>query len=143
MILPQGTKAPDANLLDGVDSTDFLKTTDVQSFANIKVGEVNVDADSVSDTLEIAAGDHINISPDPSTDKITISIAQDTDHKFVSEQQITEWNSKQDALGYTPINKTGDTMTGELQAPSINIGGKFKFVYDPNTNSLVLEVNSN
>lgn len=30
--------------------------------------------------------------------------------------------SKQDALGYTPVNKAGDTMTGNLSVPKISVG---------------------
>lgn len=34
--------------------------------------------------------------------------------RFVTDAQITAFTGKQDALGYTPVDKNGDTMTGPL-----------------------------
>lgn len=41
-------------------------------------------------------------------------LTQDSTHRLVSDTQISTWNGKQDALGYVPVNKAGDTMTGAL-----------------------------
>ena len=42
------------------------------------------------------------------------NIKQDANNRFVTDAEKTAWNGKQDALGYTPVNKAGDTMTGTL-----------------------------
>lgn len=47
------------------------------AFANVKVGSTTVAADSKTDTLELAAGTNITLTPDASTDKVTIT-AKDT-----------------------------------------------------------------
>lgn len=47
------------------------------AFANIKVGETTVAADAVQDTIELIAGSNITITPDATSDKITIT-AKDT-----------------------------------------------------------------
>lgn len=44
------------------------------SFTKIKVGSTNVEADSVTDTLELVAGDNIKLTPDATNDKVTIAI---------------------------------------------------------------------
>lgn len=38
---------------------------------------------------------------------------------WLSSTDWTTFNNKQSALGYTPVNKAGDTMTGSLTAPSL------------------------
>jgi hypothetical protein len=41
-------------------------------------------------------------------------------NKPISTATQSALNGKQNALGYTPVNKAGDTMTGPLTAPGIN-----------------------
>lgn len=43
------------------------------NFKTIKVGETNINADNTEDTLTLAAGTNITLTPDVDTDKITIS----------------------------------------------------------------------
>lgn len=38
----------------------------------------------------------------------------DASNRTVTDAQIAAWTGKQDALGYTPLNKAGDTMGGYL-----------------------------
>ena len=38
--------------------------------------------------------------------------------RHITSAERTTWNGKQDALGYTPVNKSGDEMTGILTAYS-------------------------
>lgn len=38
--------------------------------------------------------------------------------KHITSAERTAWNAKQNALGYTPVNKAGDTMTGIITAQS-------------------------
>ena len=48
------------------------------AFSNVKVGTTTVAADSKTDTLEIAAGSNITITPDATNDKITIAATNTT-----------------------------------------------------------------
>jgi hypothetical protein len=43
------------------------------TFSNVKIGSTTVAADSKTDTLELEAGDNIELTPDSTNDKITIS----------------------------------------------------------------------
>jgi hypothetical protein len=40
-------------------------------------------------------------------------VITDTSNRFVTDGDKIAWNGKEDALGFTPINKAGDTLTGE------------------------------
>lgn len=48
------------------------------AFSNVKIGTTTVAADSKTDTLEIAAGSNITITPDATNDKITIAATNTT-----------------------------------------------------------------
>lgn len=41
--------------------------------------------------------------------------------KHITSAERASWNAKQDALGYTPVNKAGDTMTGTLVVDGKNL----------------------
>ena len=43
------------------------------TFSNVKIGSTTVAADSKTDTLELEAGDNIELTPDSTNDKITVS----------------------------------------------------------------------
>lgn len=43
------------------------------AFSNVKVGSTTIAADTKTDTLEVVAGNNINVTPDATNDKITIS----------------------------------------------------------------------
>jgi hypothetical protein len=47
------------------------------AFGNVKVGTATIQADSESDTLELAAGTGITLTPDATNDKVTIAVTQD------------------------------------------------------------------
>ena len=49
-------------------------------------------------------------------DEIDSHLADNVRH--ITSAERTTWNGKQDALGYTPVNKSGDEMTGILTAQS-------------------------
>lgn len=44
---------------------------------------------------------------------------------IVSVWNGTAWTTFQTALGYTPVNKAGDTLTGALDLPSAMVGGSY------------------
>src|SRR6185312_12027225 len=47
-----------------------------------------------------------------------IAPATATGDGYLSHGDWSTFNGKQDALGYTPVNKAGDTMTGALNLPT-------------------------
>ncbi|MCX7957684.1 MAG: hypothetical protein N3B13_01400 [Deltaproteobacteria bacterium] len=63
----------------------------------------------------------------PITTSGTISIQQATatTNGYLSSADYQRFDAKQDALGYTPVNRAGDTMTGALNLPSngLTVGG--------------------
>lgn len=127
---------------DSVNDSITINATDTvsNSFATIAVsGHSNVVADSSTDTLTLAASSGIDISTNATTDTITITNTGVTSVNgltgSVSAQNILDAVKSLDgpgsgldadtldgysssyyqvALGYTPVNKAGDTMTGNL-----------------------------
>lgn len=65
------------------------------AFANVKVGTTTVAADTVQDTLELAAGSNIILTPDATNDKITIAVNGLT----VSQSEKDTWNAKETTSG--------------------------------------------
>jgi len=61
----------------------------------------------------------------PSTHPASM-ITESTSRRFVSDSEKVTWNNKQDALGYTPVNKAGDTMTGSLALTGSIFDTEFK-----------------
>ena len=123
------------------DSITINATDNVSnSFATIAVaGHSNVVADSSTDILTLLASSGIDISTNATTDTITITNTGVTSVNgltgSVSAQNIidavksldgpnsgldadtldgNDGSYYQQALGYTPVNKAGDTMTGNL-----------------------------
>ena len=136
-------------------STDTLSN----SFSTISVaGHSNVVADSNTDTLTLVASSGIDISTNALTDAITITNTGVTSVNgltgSVSAQNIldavksldgpnsgldadtldgNDGSYYQQALGYTPVNKAGDTMTGNLTlagAPTSNLHAATKAYVD-------------
>lgn len=62
--------AADKKKLDGIATGAEVNQN---AFSNIKVGSTTVAADSKTDTLELAAGDGVTLTPDASNSKITIA----------------------------------------------------------------------
>jgi hypothetical protein len=48
-------------------------------------------------------------------------LIQDSNNRLVTDAEKTAWNGKQNALGYTPVNKAGDIMTGTLVVDGKNL----------------------
>lgn len=65
------------------------------AFSNVKVGTTTVAADSTTDTLEFVAGSNIVLTPDATTDKITIAVSGET----VSASEKSSWNAKETTSG--------------------------------------------
>ena len=54
-----------------------------------------------------------NLTTDFETLELDVA-AHKADDMHLQEGERDTWNGKQDAIGYTPINKAGDAMTGRL-----------------------------
>ena len=65
------------------------------AFGNVKVGTTTIAADAVQDTLELAAGSNITLTPDATNDKITIAVNGLT----VSQSEKDTWNAKETTSG--------------------------------------------
>ncbi|MBM7868889.1 hypothetical protein JOC70_000358 [Clostridium pascui] len=94
------------NKLSGIASG---AQTNQNAFSNVKVGTTILAADNATDTLELAAGTNISITPDATNDKVIINsiytythpsthpasmITQDTSNRFVSDTEKANWNGK-------------------------------------------------
>lgn len=88
-----------------MSSTDYSKLAGIASgaqvnqnaFSNVKVGSSTVAADSKTDTLELAAGSNITLTPDTINDKVTIAATVPTktsdltnDSGFITSSDIPE-----------------------------------------------------
>lgn len=73
-------------------------------FGKVKVGSTTIEADTTQDTLEIAAGSNVTVTPDATNDKITIAA---TDTKYSDFTGATD--SAAGAHGLVPAPSSGDT----------------------------------
>lgn len=65
------------------------------AFSNVKVGTTTIAADSTTDTLEFVAGSNIILTPDATSDKVTIAVNGET----VSASEKSTWNAKETTSG--------------------------------------------
>lgn len=93
------------------------------AFSNVKVGSTTVAADTETDTLELAAGANITLTPDATNDKVTIA-ATDTTYEskaaasggtavsLVTTGEKYTWNNKTSNTGTVTSVATGTGLTG-------------------------------
>ena len=72
---------------------------------------------------EGTTGTDFNISSTTDTHIFNLPTASAANRGALSSTDWTTFNGKQDALGFTPANLAGDTFTGNIDAPSMSIGG--------------------
>lgn len=65
---------------DHLDDTDTAQNQN--AFSNVKVGSTTIAADTTTDTIEIAAGSNITLTPDATNDKVTIAATDTTYSDF-------------------------------------------------------------
>ena len=58
------------------------------AFSNVKVGSTTIEADSKTDTLEIAAGTGITVTPDATNDKVTIGLDSHTHGNITNDGKL-------------------------------------------------------
>ena len=106
--------------------TVTLPSNDNQNaFGNVKVGETTIAADEATDTLELAAGTNITLTPNASDDKVTIA-ATDTD-RYVNSAAFADDTT---ASASSPIKMTltragsdSATVTGNIPKVSDSSAG--------------------
>lgn len=69
------------------------------AFNNVKIGSTAISADSTTDTLTLAAGSHITLTPDATNDKVTISASS------------TEYTVSVPTTGWTTDSTYGNKVT--------------------------------
>lgn len=81
------------------------------AFSNVKVGTTTVAADTKTDTLELAAGDNVTITPDATNDKITIAATDTTYSSLAAASGGTAVSLVTTGEKYTWNSKTSNTGT--------------------------------
>ena len=114
------------------------------AFSKIKVGSTDIEADSKTDTLELVAGTYITLTPDATSDKVTIgsnlaskeAAENGTAVSLVTTGEKYTWNAKQDALAFegtydATSNKvaTQSTVSNAINALDVTeVGGDGKYI---------------
>lgn len=78
----------------------------------------------------VKIGSNINVDGDG---VISLNVASATNDGVLTAADWATFNGKQDALGFTPVNKAGDTLTGDLVlagAPTVTNGAATKGYVD-------------
>ena len=78
------------------------------AFSYVKVGSTTIEADSETDTLEIAGGTGITVTPDATNDKVTISTSAEANQNAFSNVKV----------GNTTVEADTTTDTLEIEAGS-------------------------
>lgn len=105
----------DKKKLDGIASGAEVNQN---AFSNIKIGNTTIAADGKTDTVELAAGNNITLTPDATNDKITIA-ATDTNTTYTfkggtNQFTVTPSNGTTQTVSVTPSianNVTGSDLT--------------------------------
>jgi hypothetical protein len=116
--------ASDKAKLDGIQSGAEVNQN---TFANVKVGATTISADAKQDTLELAAGTGVVLTPDAANDKVTIAVNTASTSQAGIVQLVDSVSSTSTTQAATAnavkqandnannrVSKSGDTMTGDL-----------------------------
>ena len=125
----------------------FMTDSERSKLGNISENATNTQESSINGNIKID-GQEVVVYTHPEKHNAT-DIIEDNEHKFVTQTEKNTWNNKQDKIGYVPVNKSGDTMTGDLRVDGnissnktttneINVSEKFVFKYNTNKDSFDL-----
>ncbi|KZE66999.1 hypothetical protein AWM68_19860 [Fictibacillus phosphorivorans] len=78
--------AADKTKLDGIATGAEVNQN---TFANVKVGTTTIASDSKTDTLELAAGTNVVLTPDATNDKVTIALSTEIETVTGSQAKAT------------------------------------------------------
>lgn len=100
--------ATDKKKLDGIATGAEVNQN---AFSNVVVGSTTISADSKTDTLTLAAGSNVTITPDATNDKITIS----SSHPTISKSTNTTSTASPSAGGtFTAIDSVKTDSNGHV-----------------------------
>ena len=77
---------------------------------------LNLVKPALTDNYKVTIGTDLPANFQKIDDAFSTHLADDVRH--ITSAERATWNGKQNALGYTPVNKSGDEMTGILTAHS-------------------------
>jgi hypothetical protein len=142
--------------LDGIPSGAEVNQN---AFSNVKIGSTTIQADEKTDTLELAAGAGIALTPDAAGDKVTIAIIQDGHSHAETTTSAAGFMSASDKSKLNGIsagaevnqNAFANVVAGgaTLQADSksdtltINAGAGITVTGDANNDALTIAVTAN
>lgn len=95
------------------------------AFSNVKIGSTVISADSITDTLTLTAGSNITLTPDTSSDNVTLS-AKDTTYTVnspisLSGTTISHATSGASAGSYGDSGNQTPTYGGTFKVPYITV----------------------
>ena len=136
-----------ASMITEETNKRFMTDSERSKLGNISENATNTQESSINGNIKID-GQEVVVYTHPEKHNAT-DIIEDNEHKFVTQTEKNTWNNKQDKIGYVPVNKSGDTMTGDLRVDGnissnktttneINVSEKFVFKYNTNKDSLDL-----
>lgn len=99
------------NVVDGAEVNQ-------NAFSNVKVGSTTVAADTKTDTLELAAGSNITLTPDSTNDKVTIALANTGTVKKVYAAAKTVNNNSNTNLTSISLEAGTWVVTAGVRFPS-------------------------
>ena len=102
--------------ITGLQSSLDSKTNQ-NAFSNVKIGSTTISADAVTDTLTLVAGDNITLTPNATSDSITIS-SKDTTYTLSSfgiTATATELNKLDGVTATTTQINYLNSATGNIQ----------------------------
>lgn len=117
-------------------------TNHQNTFSTVKVGNTNVAADKAGDTLELAAGSNITLTPDATNNKVTIAATVPTKTSELTNDSgfIT---SDSDEKVKQIANTSSNSALRVLFAPNVldtdytgNVNKNSNFTYNPSTKAL-------
>ena len=99
--------------LDKLSDIEAKAEVNQKAFSNVKIGSTTIAADSKTDTLELAAGSNIILTPDATNDKITIATTNTPTFTNLTTTNLTT-NGDFRVTGKTTLdgNLTGKYITG-------------------------------
>ena len=108
------------------------------AFSNVKVGTTTIEADGKTDTLELAAGSNVTLTPDASGDKVTIA-ATDTTYSDAT----TSASGLMSSSDKTKLNGIASGAEVNQNAFSNVVVGTTTIAADGKTDTLTLAAGSN
>lgn len=117
-------------------------TSHQNTFSTVKVGSTNVAADKAGDTLELAAGSNITLTPDATNDKVTIAATVPTKTSELTNDSGFITSDSDEKVKQT-ANTSSNSALRVLFAPNVldtdytgNVNKNSNFTYNPSTKAL-------